>query len=116
MPALDPAVLKSAIEGRDAATLIGLYADDAVMRVIDRDHPPSSPMELRGKAQIAGFLNDVCGRAMTHRVDASVGDDGHLAFSEACAYPDGTQVYCVAMLDVEGGRIRGQTMVQAWDA
>ena len=27
--------LKAAIEGRDAARLISLYADDAVMRIID---------------------------------------------------------------------------------
>ena len=33
--------LRAAIEGRDAARMLGLYRPDAVLRIIDRDHPPS---------------------------------------------------------------------------
>jgi hypothetical protein len=39
-----------------------------------------------------------------------------LAFSESCAYPDGTRVFCTAMLKTADGRITEQTTVQAWDA
>jgi ketosteroid isomerase-like protein len=107
--------LKTAIEGRDAAGLIALYADDAVMRIIDRDNPPSRPRELKGRAAIAAFYDDVCGRAMTHKVESGVSDGHRLAFTQACAYPDGTRVFCSAMIEMAGGKIARQTNLQAWD-
>jgi hypothetical protein len=116
MAAVTPGDLKRAIENRDASTLIGFYADDAVMRIIDRDHPPSAPLELNGRDEIATFYDDVCGRAMTHEVQSAVGDGERLAFTEACAYPDGARVFCQAMLTLSDGVIREQVNVQAWDA
>jgi ketosteroid isomerase-like protein len=107
--------LKAAIEGRDAASLIALYADDAVMRIIDRDNPPSRPRELKGRTAIAAFYDDVCSRAMTHKVETGVADGRRLAFTQACAYPDGTRVFCSAMIEIEAGKIARQTNIQAWD-
>src|SRR5690349_5480183 len=108
--------LKSAIEGRDAAGLVSLYADDAVMRIIDRDNPPSRPRELRGRAAIGAFYDDVCSRAMSHTVEAGVSDGRRLAFTQACAYPDGMRVFCSAMIEIADGKIARQTNLQAWDA
>ena len=107
--------LKAAIEGRDAARLISLYADDAVMRIIDRDNPPSRPRELKGREAIAAFYDDVCSRAMTHRVEAGVSDGRRIAFTQACAYPDGAKVMCLSMLELRDGLVARQTVVQAWD-
>lgn len=39
-----------------------------------------------------------------------------LASTQACAYPDGTRVFCAAMIELAGGKITKQTVVQAWDA
>jgi hypothetical protein len=108
--------LRAAIEGRNAAHLIALYADDAVMRIIDRDNPPSRPRELKGRAAIAAFYDDICSRAMTHTLEAGVSDGHRLAFTQACAYPDGMRVFCSAMIETAGGKIARQTNVQAWDA
>jgi ketosteroid isomerase-like protein len=107
--------IKQAIESRDAVGLAALYADDAVMRIIDRDNPPSRPRELRGREAIGAFYDDVCSRAMTHAVEAGVCDGDRLAFTQACAYPDGTRVFCSAMLELAAGKIVRQTTVQAWD-
>jgi hypothetical protein len=41
--------LKRAIEGRDGAALAGFYASDAVLRIIDRNNPPSKPNELKAR-------------------------------------------------------------------
>ncbi|HMK79590.1 MAG TPA: nuclear transport factor 2 family protein [Xanthobacteraceae bacterium] len=112
---LSVAALKRAIEGRDAKTLASFYADDALLRIIDRDHPPSRPHELKGRAAIAAYYDDVCGRAMTHRIEAAIANDKDLAFTQACAYPDGTKVFCAAMLELANGKIVRQTAVQAWD-
>jgi hypothetical protein len=44
-----------------------------------------------------------------------IAEGNRLAFTQACAYPDGAKVFCVAMLELEGGKIARQTVVQAWD-
>ena len=110
------AQLKSAIEGRNAAALIACYRDDAVVRVIDRDNPPSKPRELKGKAAIAAFYDDVCARAMTHHVETGISSGNRLAFTQACNYENGTRVFCSAMIELDDGRIARQTNVQAWDS
>ena len=74
--------------------LASFYADDALVRVIDRNNPPSKPREIRGRAAISTFWDDICSRAMTHKVDTTIADGDSLAFTQACAYPDGTKVFC----------------------
>ena len=112
---LNGATIKKAIEGRDGQMLSSFYADNALVRVIDRNNPPSKPREIRGRAAIGTFWDDICSRAMTHTVETTIADGDHLAFTQACAYPDGTKVFCAAVLDLKGGRIARQTVVQAWD-
>src|SRR4028118_1727698 len=103
MPApgsLDFEVLRRAIEGRDADTLLGFYADDAEVLTVNRNSTPSSPNVLRGKEAIAEYLRDVCAREMTHRVENEVVGEYRVAFQEACDYPDGTRVLGAQMLEV----------------
>jgi ketosteroid isomerase-like protein len=107
--------IKRAIEGRDGKMLASFYADDAELRVIDRNNPPSKPHEVKGKAAIATFWDDICSRAMTHKVETSISEGDRLAFTQACAYPDGAKVFCQAMVELKGGKIARQTVVQAWD-
>jgi ketosteroid isomerase-like protein len=107
--------LKRAIETRDAPALSSFYADDAIVRVVDRNNPPSKPRVVRGRPAIATFFDDICSRAMTHEVTSSVADGSRLAFTQSCAYPDGTKVLCVAMAELKAGKIAQQTIVQAWD-
>ncbi len=109
------AALKRAVEGRNAAALAGMYAEEAVMLVIDRDNPPSSPRRITGRAAIAGYFGDVCGRDMTHMIENGIAAGNRLAVTQSCTYPDGTKVFCSAMLDLKGGKIAQQTVVQAWD-
>ena len=107
--------LKRAIEGNDGPMLASFYTDDALVRVIDRNNPPSKPREVRGKAAITTFFDDICSRAMTHEVGSCVAEGNNLAFTQACAYPDGTKVLCLAMVELKAGKIARQTIVQAWD-
>jgi ketosteroid isomerase-like protein len=112
---LDFEALRRAIENLDADQLVGLYADDAQMLTVNRYTTPSSPKVLKGKEQIAEHLRDVCGRAMTHRVENEVVGEDRVAFNEACEYPDGTKVLCAATLEVRDGQITRQVNVEAWD-
>ena len=107
--------LRQAIETRDGATLAGFYADDAVLLIIDQLNPPHQPREIKGHAAVAEYFNDVCGRAMTHAVENGVENGDRMAFTQACRYPDGKGVFCSATVQLAGGKITRQVMVQAWD-
>ncbi len=107
--------MRRGLEGRDADLLIGLYADDAELRIVNKRTPPSSPRELHGKEEISEYLRDVCGREMTHRVGDEVVGENRVAFNEACEYPDGTKVLTAMTLEVRDGKVVRQVNVEAWD-
>jgi hypothetical protein len=109
------ASIRQAIEGRDGWRLASFYANDAVVRVIDRNNPPSKPREVKGRAAIDTYWGDICSRAMTHKVEMTIADGDRLAFSQACSYPDGAKVLCLSVLELKDGMISRQTAVQAWD-
>jgi hypothetical protein len=52
---------------------------------------------------------------MTHEVQTPVVADDAVAFTEACRYPDGANVLGATVLELVGGRIVRQVVVQAWD-
>jgi hypothetical protein len=99
-----------AVEERDSKTQLEMYAPDATVTIADRVTQPGSPRVLRGTGEIGSWLEDICGREMTHAVKHSVADEHGAAFSEACRYPDGTNVMCATVL-----KVAEQTVVQAWD-
>ena len=113
--AFDFEALRQAIENLDANRLVSLYADDAEMLTVNRYTTPSSPKVLKGKEDIAEHLRDVCGRAMTHRVENEVIGENRVAFNEACEYPDGTRVLAAMTLEVRNGKVVHQVNVEAWD-
>ncbi|HWE60274.1 MAG TPA: nuclear transport factor 2 family protein, partial [Chloroflexota bacterium] len=113
--AIDLVTLRTAIESSDAHTLTGLYADDAELQVMDRLHPPSKPLVYRGKEAILSYWNDIGNRDMSHVVERIARDGDTVAYSEACLYPNGTRVQCIAFLDLANGKIARQVGVQTWD-
>ena len=115
MEALTIPALRRAIETRDEQVLASFYTDGATLRVIDQDNPPSRPREVAGRDAIAAYYADLCGRTMTHRVDAAVVLGDRLAFTQTCTSPEGGRVVCAAMLELSGGRIARHLAVQAWD-
>ncbi len=109
------AAIRQAIETRDGGMLASFYADDAVLSIVDCDNPPSRPRVIKGKAAIDAYWADICGRAMTHRVETIVAEGDRLAFMQACSYPEGGKVLALSTLELKDGRIVRQTAVQAWD-
>jgi hypothetical protein len=92
-----------------------MYAPDASVLIADKISQPGSPRVLRGHDEIKPWLDYVYGRDMTHSVGQRVQDDTGAAYTVACRYPDGTNVLCAAVVEIEDGRITDQTVVQAWD-
>ncbi|MEV6612791.1 nuclear transport factor 2 family protein [Streptomyces sp. NPDC051051] len=113
--AFDSETLRRGIEGQTPATLLSLYADDAEIRVVDRNTQPSHPAVLHGRDEIAEMLEDVYSRDMSHRLEDCVVQGDRAAFSESCEYADGVRVLSESMITLRDGKIVGQTMIQAWD-
>ena len=107
--------LRRGVEERDAATLLGLYAEDAELHVVDRNDQPSHPKILRGREAIGEYLADLYGRDMTHKIERLVVSENNAAFVQDCRYPSGARVLCLAVLDLKDGLITRQSGVQAWD-
>ena len=107
--------MRRAIEQLDADLLTSLYVDDAQMHIVNRYSTPSSPRELLGKEEIAEHLKDVCGRAITHRVENEVIGEDRVAFNEAREYPDGNRVLAAMTLKVHNGKVVRQVSVEAWE-
>jgi ketosteroid isomerase-like protein len=104
-----------AVEGRDSDTQLAMYAPDATVTIVDRLTPPGAPRVLSGRDEIRAWIEDIDGREMTHAVGHGVNDEHGAAFTEACRYPDGTNVMCATVLKLADGRIVDQTVLQAWD-
>ncbi len=111
----DLSTFKRAIEERDASAQLAMYAEDAEVTLVDRVARPSAPRVLHGAGEIQAWIEDVCGRDMTHRVQRTVQDESGAAFTEACRYPDGTGVICATVLEIDNGLVTRQIAVQAWD-
>ena len=111
----DLARFTGAIVARDAAPQIDGYAPDATVTIIDRLAQPGSPRVLRGREEIAHWIEDTAAREMTHDIASSVAAQDGAAFILRCRYPDGTGVVCATVLELAGGAIAAQTVVQAWD-
>jgi hypothetical protein len=104
-----------AAEERDVATQLSMYGPDAVVTLVDKISQPGTPRVLRTREEIRAWLEDMYGRDMTHSVQHRVLDATGAAFNVACRYPDGTNVLCATLIELDGGVITGQTVIQAWD-
>jgi hypothetical protein len=113
---LDFGALRLGIERCDPDLLLGFYAEDAQLSIVNAGAPQASPFELYGKAEIAKHLRATFGQESLHRVEGEdvVGDD-RVTFWEACEYPDGIRVWIETTLEVKGGKIVRQVDVVAKD-
>lgn len=112
---LDFEALRHAEEQRDVEAMLALYAEDAQIRIVNRHTPPSRPVVLQGKEEIAEYLRDIFSREITHRIENEVIGENRVAFNVACEYPDGLRVLAAENLEVREGKIVQEVSVVAWD-
>jgi hypothetical protein len=115
--ALDFEALRYGIERCDPDLLLGFYAEDARLTIVNADTPHAYPFELRGKAEITKHLRVTFGQEAFHRVErnATLGEE-RVTFREACEYPDGSRVLVETTLEVDAGKIVRQVDVVANEA
>jgi len=104
-----------AAEERDAATQLSMYGPAAIVTIVDKITQPGSPRLLRSREEIKDWLEDMYGRDMSHTVEHKVLDNAGAAYTQACRYPDGTNVLCATVLALDSGQISDQTVIQVWD-
>jgi hypothetical protein len=113
---LDLDAIRSGYERRDPDAILALYGENAEVRIVDQEHPPSDPMVISGHDQIAAYLRDICSRDLTHEFSDELLGDHRAAMTVRCRYADGMRVHAVETFEVDDdGHIVRETVVQAWD-
>jgi hypothetical protein len=113
---LDFEALRESIERCDLDVMLGFYAEEAELSIVNADAQRSIPFELRGKAEIAKHLRATFGQETSHRVEREVVDKNRVTFREMCEYPDGSWVRVETTLEVHDGKIVRQADVVAKNA
>ena len=108
---LDFEALRHAIERCDLDLMLGFYAEDATLSIVNAGAPQALPFELRGKAEIAKYLRAVFSQKTSHRVEENVIGEERVTFREACGYPDGSRVVVETTLELDEGKIVRQVDV-----
>jgi SnoaL-like domain len=112
---LDFEALRYAIERSDPDLVLGFYAEDAELSIVNGTFPQNSPFDLCGKAEISKHLKVVFSQKTSHRVEQEVVSEDRVMFREACEYPDGSRVVVATTLELRGGKIVRQEDVVATD-
>ena len=102
---LDFGAMRRAIERCDPDLILGFYAEEANLSIVNADVPQASPFELSGKAEIAKHLRAAFGQETSHRLEGEVVGEDRVTFREACEYPDGGRVLVETTLEVRDGKI-----------
>jgi hypothetical protein len=106
---LDFETLRHAIEHCDPDVMLGFYAEDAQLSIVNASVPQAPPFVLRGKAEVVKHLRATFGHGAAHRVEREVVGEDRVTFREGCEYPDGGRVLVETMLEVCDGKIVRQT-------
>jgi hypothetical protein len=54
--------------------MVGFYADDVELSIVDGDSPQSPPFQLHGRSKVAKHLRAVYGQGASHRVERAIVD------------------------------------------
>jgi hypothetical protein len=111
----DWAAFKRAYERLDSAAVRDLVAADVEFVEIDSRTPPSAPAKLVGVDSLVAAIEDIASRGLEHEIVGEVIGEHKAAFHSRCRYPNGERVEGMAFLELEDGRIKRMTEVQAFD-
>jgi hypothetical protein len=110
---LDFEALRLGIERCDPDLILGFYAEDADLSIVNADDPQRSPFDLSGRAEIAKHLRATFGPESSHRVEREVVGEDRVTFWETCEYLDGSRLWVETTLEVRDGKIVRQVDVVA---
>jgi hypothetical protein len=108
--------LRLGIERCDPNLVLGFYAEDAQLSIVNATAQRGSSFELCGKAEIAKHVRVVFSEKTSHRVEREVVGEDRVSFLETSEYPDGSRITVETTLEVRDGKIVRQVDVVARDA
>jgi ketosteroid isomerase-like protein len=111
----DLAGFRAAVEAKDVARWAGFYHPDAEWLEYRHMDPPARPNRMVGREAIAAFIGRVADWPIALRVEAMVAAGDGVAFRLWVDRPGGRRIVEHVMLELEGGQIRRQIDVEAWD-
>ena len=111
-------VLRRAHEERDVELALGLYDEQARVRLVGHSAPPDAPEVYRGKERIAEYLRKTYLGKWSPRVAYSLSDvvegDGRIVFNVAYVDADGARALLASeTYVVSGGKIVDQLNIEA---
>jgi hypothetical protein len=101
----DFGALRDAIERRDPESLVGFYALDAELRIVNAAATEGPAFRLSGRAEIGRYLRAMCLQRASCAVEEETVQDEHVVFQEVCEYPDGSRVSIETTLELREGKI-----------
>jgi hypothetical protein len=105
--------LKRATETGDAELWSSLHSDDFEQTELwDSSHPPSNARK-RTREEVAEAVGRVFKDGFRFRVENLVRDEGRLAYTLTCIWPDGRTVIANNNAEVKEGVIVSELMVAA---
>ena len=110
-------VLRRAHEERDVDLALGLYDEQARVRLVGYSAPPDAPKVYRGKERIAEYLRDTFLGEWSPRVGYSLSDviegDGRIVLNVAYVDANGVKVLAAETYVVSRGKIVDQLNIEA---
>ena len=110
---LDFEILRLGIEQCDPELLLGFYAENARLSIVNVAAPHDPLFELSGKAEIAKHLRVVFTAESSHRVERGVVSKDRVTLRETCEYPDNSRMWVETTLKINDGKIVRQVDVVA---
>ena len=109
--------LRRAHEQRDVDLALGLYDEQARVRLLGHGAPPDAPEVFEGKERIAEYLRDTFLGEWSPRVGYSLSDvvegDGRIVLNVAYVDADGIKVLASETYVVSRGKIVDQLSIEA---
>jgi hypothetical protein len=110
-------LLRRAHEERDVDMVLGLYDEQARVRLVGHSAPPDAPKVFKGREQIAEYLMNTYLGEWSPRVGYSLSDvfegDGRIVLNVAYVDADGIKVLAAESYMVSHGKIVDQLNIEA---
>jgi hypothetical protein len=107
---------KRAFTSQDVDAWLTYYAPDAQWTEYRHSSPPRAPHRMSGREEIGRFLRAVKASDVTLEISDEVLGPTRAAFCVVCTLPDGVRrIIEHVIVHHEGGVIRRQVDVEAWD-
>lgn len=104
--------LKQAFENKDADGLAAMYADDFEQTEMDDVTPPNAPRK-RTKQEVYEIIKRNQNSQVKFSLDNLVPGKDRAAYTITCHLPDGVKVVGNSIVEIRGGKIVKETVIQA---